>query len=141
MQTVGRLTFFCALLIHFNGCGGQTPGRTGDGGLREDSQQCSTDNTLPLASLTEEERGILCDCVSAIGGGYAQSKPCGDGGDFVSTKESQSVCVAGLKFKPDCTATFGDAFQCGVEIQQCMLAGPGCRRFLPCILIGTDAST
>ena len=91
MQTVGQLTLFCALLIHFNGCDGQTPGRTGDGGLRENSQQCSTDNTLPLASLTEEEKGSLCDCVSAIGGGYAQSKPCGDGGDYVSTKESQSA--------------------------------------------------
>jgi hypothetical protein len=141
MQTVGQLTLFCALLIHFSGCGGQTPGRTGDGGLQEESPQCSTYNTLPLASLTAEQKGILCDCVSAIGGGYAQSKPCGDAGDYVSTAESQSACVAGLKFKPDCTATFGDAFQCGAEIQQCMSAAPHCPGFLSCILTGTDTST
>ena len=90
------------------GCGSSGGGGGGNGASGVPSGK-------RLDSLTDAEKGLLCDWTNAKLGGYGMSKDCG-GGFSLDADPSQADCVAGAP--TSCAATVAQAEACA-NAQSC----------------------
>src|SRR4029079_1426833 len=81
------------------GCGGSSGGGGGTGASGVPSGK-------RLDSLTDAEKGLLCDWTNAKLGGYGMSVDCG-GGLSLDAEASQADCIADAP--TSCAATVGQA--------------------------------
>src|SRR3954470_155554 len=102
---------------------------------------CGTDKSIPfertraIATLSDDEKGALCDWVVEQYGGYGANVMC-KGGETRRSDASREACVASLK-NPGCAASVGDAETCTLKRLSCetdkaLGEEPSCQRLLAC---------
>jgi hypothetical protein len=81
------------------GSGGSTTGPTG------------VDRSKPVSSVTEDEKGALCDWFAPMVAGYGNPHPCGDA--VLTAPTDKAMCIADF---PSCAVTVGQFQDCVVAI-------------------------
>jgi hypothetical protein len=108
IRTVKRLTKLLVivgmLVVATTGCGG-------------DELDCSMLGTptfstsQTIVSLSQAQKGELCDHEACQVGGYGARLSCSSG-PAVTVAKSRSACVTATPSNPDCTATVQELFDC-----------------------------
>jgi hypothetical protein len=73
-------------------------------------------DTTPVVSLTNAQRGLLCDQAACRNGGYGVQRSCSNG-PSVTFSASCGECLSQWPTNPACHATVHDLMSCLVAIQ------------------------
>src|SRR5262245_17407867 len=97
-------TMAAALAIVMLACGGGGGGGGGNG-------PAGVDRSKPISSVTEADKGALCDWFVPMVGGYGAPPPCAMG--FLSAPPDKATCI--MEF-PSCAVSIGDFEDCVVAV-------------------------